>query len=99
MNRWKRIASSSVLLAALPLFSQRAKTSSAGDSAQPRKSAAADTVPPDAGERVFEQNCSRCHNAPQGFSPQISGTIVHHMRVRASLSQKDAQALLRFLNP
>ena len=51
------------------------------------------------GERVFEQNCSRCHTAPDGFSSRISGTIVRHMRVRASLSQHDEQELLRFLNP
>ena len=51
------------------------------------------------GERIFEQNCSRCHAAPDGFSPRISGTIVRHMRVRASLSQHDEQELLRFLNP
>jgi len=51
------------------------------------------------GERVFDENCSRCHNAPEGFSPRISGTIVRHMRVRANLSEKDEQALLRFLNP
>jgi cytochrome c5 len=53
----------------------------------------------DEGQRIFDQNCSRCHNAPEGFSPRISGTIVHHMRVRASLSQHDAQELLRFFNP
>lgn len=53
----------------------------------------------DEGQRVFEQNCSRCHWAPEGFSPSISGTIVHHMRVRASLSKHDQQELLRFLNP
>lgn len=51
------------------------------------------------GERVFRQNCSRCHNAPQGFPPQISGTVIRHMRVRASLSQEDEQSLLKFLNP
>jgi cytochrome c5 len=51
------------------------------------------------GELVFEQNCSRCHNAPRGFSPNISGTIARHMRVRAGLSEQDEQALLRFLNP
>ena len=51
------------------------------------------------GERIFQQNCSRCHNAPNGFSPRISGTIVRHMRVRASLSQHDEQELLRFFNP
>lgn len=51
------------------------------------------------GERVFTQNCSRCHNAPEGFSPRISGTIARHMRVRANLSREDEKALLRFLNP
>ncbi|HEY2857380.1 MAG TPA: hypothetical protein VGJ21_03130 [Terracidiphilus sp.] len=51
------------------------------------------------GEQVFQQNCSRCHNAPQGFPPQVSGTIVRHMRMRASLSAADEKALLEFMNP
>lgn len=54
---------------------------------------------PDRGQQVFDQNCARCHNAPQGFPPSISGTIVKHMRVRAGLSDEDYKALLRFLNP
>jgi cytochrome c5 len=54
---------------------------------------------PTEGERAFRQNCSRCHNAPESFSPQISGTIVRHMRVRANLSQEDERAILKFLNP
>jgi cytochrome c5 len=53
----------------------------------------------DEGQRIFEQNCSRCHAAPEGFSPRISGTIVRHMRVRASLSQHEEQELLQFFNP
>lgn len=57
------------------------------------------TMNPDRGQQVFNQNCSRCHNAPEGFSPSISGTIARHMRVRASLSAADYKALLRFLNP
>jgi cytochrome c5 len=57
------------------------------------------SVHPDEGQRVFEQNCSRCHNAPDGFSPRITGTVLRHMRVRASLSQHDEQELLRFMNP
>lgn len=51
------------------------------------------------GERVFKQNCFRCHAEPEGFSPSISGTIVRHMRVRASLSQREEEQLLQFLNP
>ena len=51
------------------------------------------------GERVFKQNCSRCHDAPQSFSPRISYAIVRHMRVRASLCAADEKALLQFMNP
>ena len=53
----------------------------------------------DEGQRLFETHCSRCHTAPEGFSPNISGTVVRHMRVRASLSQHDERELLRFFNP
>jgi len=51
------------------------------------------------GQQIFEQQCSRCHNAPEDFSPRISGTIIRHMRVRASLSQHEEAELMRFLNP
>ena len=51
------------------------------------------------GERAFHENCSRCHTAPQGFSPSISGTILRHMRVRANLSRQDERAILKYLNP
>lgn len=53
----------------------------------------------DRGQQVFNENCSRCHNAPEGFSPRISGTVAKHMRVRANLSDADYKALLKFLNP
>lgn len=51
------------------------------------------------GERIFVQNCARCHNPPEGFSPRISGTIAVHMRVRASMSEHDEQELMRYFNP
>lgn len=51
------------------------------------------------GEQKFQQNCSRCHNAPEQLSPRISGTVVMHMRVRASLSEADARAILHYLAP
>jgi len=53
----------------------------------------------DEGQRVFHQHCSRCHTAPDGFSPRISGTIVRHMRVRASLSRNEEEELLLYFNP
>lgn len=51
------------------------------------------------GDTVFRQNCARCHNAPESFSPRITTAVVRHMRVRANLSEEDARALLKFFNP
>jgi mono/diheme cytochrome c family protein len=62
-------------------------------------SQAAKTASPSRGAKVFEQNCSRCHNAPEGFSSSVSGTIAMHMRVRANLSDEDYKSLRQFLNP
>ncbi|HZZ39264.1 MAG TPA: hypothetical protein VFE06_09040 [Acidobacteriaceae bacterium] len=56
-------------------------------------------TPEEEGEHVFNQNCARCHNAPDGFPQRIAGTIVQHMRVRASLSRHDEEVLLHYLNP
>ncbi len=53
----------------------------------------------DIGERKFEANCSRCHSAPEQLSPSITGTVVRHMRVRASLSAQDEKDILRYLAP
>ncbi|MBS1806334.1 MAG: hypothetical protein JST28_23570 [Acidobacteria bacterium] len=54
---------------------------------------------PDRGQRVFQQNCARCHSAPESFAPSAAGAVARHMRVRANLSEADFRALLHFLNP
>ena len=54
---------------------------------------------PNPGQQVFVRNCSRCHNAPEGFSPSVSAAVAMHMRVRAGLSEADYKALCKFLNP
>jgi cytochrome c5 len=69
------------------------------DAKQKTTATNAATHQPSEGETIFKQNCARCHNPPDGFSPRISGTIVMHMRVRAALSAHDQQELLRFFNP
>ena len=53
----------------------------------------------DPGERKFQANCSRCHDAPEQLSPRITGTVLRHMRVRASLSAEDERDILRYLAP
>jgi mono/diheme cytochrome c family protein len=97
MNYAERIMVGCVVLAASAAIAQ---TKTKSQSAQPPTSSKADRAAiPDRGQQVFNQNCSRCHNAPEGFPPSVSGTIARHMRVRASLSEADYKALLRFLNP
>ncbi len=88
------------LMAAPQPGSQPQAVQQTGIKASPKqKGEAKNSVHQDEGQRVFEQNCSRCHTAPDGFSSRISGTVVRHMRVRAPLSEHDEQELLRFLNP
>jgi mono/diheme cytochrome c family protein len=86
-------------IVALPLLSQSngSTTKPASNTQSARKSTLAATEGD--GDQKFKQNCSRCHQAPEGFPPHISGTIVRHMRVRASLSEQDERDILRFLNP
>ena len=83
---------------AFPGLSQTGKPASSA-TAKPTSPASAGAPRVHDGQKVFEQNCGRCHNAPQGFPPSISGAVSRHMRVRANLSQADYEALLRFLNP
>jgi cytochrome c5 len=93
----RRITLGTLLVATMPLAAQNKDQSpQAHRQTQPKPVPA---VHSDRGQQVFEQNCSRCHNAPEGFSPGISGTIARHMRVRAGLSDADYKALLRFFNP
>jgi hypothetical protein len=49
------------------------------------------------GERRFRSNCGRCHAAPQKFSPRMIGTIVRHMRVRATITDEDMKLVLFYM--
>ncbi len=51
------------------------------------------------GEKRFHQHCGRCHVAPSSVSPRIAGTVLRHMRVRASLSKEDEQYILKYIAP
>jgi cytochrome c5 len=105
MKRNQLICRTAVLAAVclLAFAAQPSRTapapSLAGQVKPVRQSGTARPTGPEEGQRVFEKRCSNCHNAPQGFSPRISGTVVRHMRVRASLSQHEEEVLLRFFNP
>jgi cytochrome c5 len=97
MKHLSRIVLGSLVLTAALAFGQA--TSSPQQSRPHAKSKAVHAVDQDRGQQVFDQNCSRCHNAPEGFSPSISSTVAMHMRVRANLNEADYKALLRYFNP
>jgi cytochrome c5 len=50
------------------------------------------------GEKRFRANCERCHAEPQKFPPRMMTTIVRHMRVRAYITQEDAQLILNYMS-
>jgi cytochrome c5 len=67
-----------------------------------RKSAVSSNGPPPEireGERLFHTHCGRCHNPPEDLSPREARAVVRQMRVRATLSERDERALLKFLAP
>jgi mono/diheme cytochrome c family protein len=87
-----------LVLASLSAFAAQQNSAPATPPAKTAAAAKHAVGNPDAGQRIFEQHCSRCHTAPDGFSPRISGTVVRHMRVRASLSKYEEEQLLSFFN-
>lgn len=51
------------------------------------------------GEKRFEVNCGRCHNAPDNLSPREARAVVRQMRVRARLTAEDERLILQYLAP
>src|SRR5262245_49628174 len=46
---------------------------------------------------AYKQNCMRCHVATPTYRPGAEQTIVTHMRVRANLTEEEAEAILEYL--
>lgn len=51
------------------------------------------------GAQVWAANCVRCHSVPERLSPTEARAVLRQMRVRANLSARDEQLLLKFLAP
>ena len=49
------------------------------------------------GEKRFHANCGRCHAAPQKFPPRMMGTVLRHMRVRATITDEDQRLILLYM--
>lgn len=94
------IATAAITVLVPALRAQQAPEQQAGGSVPPARTQPAPKPRQQSdGERVFAENCSRCHAMPEGFSSRIAGTVERHMRIRASLSEQDVNALMRFFNP
>lgn len=78
-----------------------AKTGGSKDTPAPAASAATQSDQSNdarlEGEKRFRANCGRCHTAPPKFPPRMMGTIVRHMRVRATLTDQDMRLVLRYM--
>ena len=48
-------------------------------------------------DAAYKSNCARCHLAPRRFSERKTATIMRHMRVRANLTEEEAEGILKFL--
>ena len=49
------------------------------------------------GEKRFHANCGRCHATPQKFPPRMMGTVLRHMRVRATITGEDQRLILFYM--
>jgi cytochrome c5 len=49
------------------------------------------------GEKRFHAICGRCHAAPQKFPPRMMGTVLRHMRVRATITNEDQRLILLYM--
>lgn len=49
------------------------------------------------GEKRFHANCGRCHAAPQKFPPRMMGTVLRHMRVRATITDEDQRLIVFYM--
>ena len=100
MRKFRVLLAVALCAASLPMYSARREPSQEErSSARQNDAAQRPRSIGSAGEIKFKQNCSRCHEAPQGFSSRVSGTNLRHKRVRANLSEADEREILHFLNP
>ena len=97
--RWKALAALGTLALSSSLFagspSAKREPKEAESEAVVRASDAAGMRVE--GERCFHANCGRCHAAPQKFPPRMMGTVLRHMRVRATITEEDQRMILFYM--
>jgi mono/diheme cytochrome c family protein len=72
-------------------------TKGAGISAKSAQASADEEFTLAEGEKRFRQNCGRCHVAPDKYPPRVMATVLRHMRVRATITDRDARLILWYM--
>lgn len=49
-------------------------------------------------DQAYKSNCTRCHAEVPSMGTRRTKTIIQHMRVRANLTQDEAEAIWEYLN-
>lgn len=49
------------------------------------------------GELVYRANCTRCHETIHTFPKPMLATVTRHMHVRATLTDAETEAVLKYL--
>jgi cytochrome c5 len=97
--RWKAVVALGTLALTSSLFAGSPgakKEAKEAESAAVVRSSDADSMRVE-GEKRFHANCGRCHAAPQKFPPRIMGTVLRHMRVRATITEEDRRMILFYM--
>lgn len=85
-----------VFTLALSLFAGSADPNKDASAVPVVRAADADTMRIQ-GEQRFHANCGRCHAAPRKFPPRMMGTVLRHMRVRATITAEDQRLILFYM--
>jgi|SRR5215472_10488522 len=48
-------------------------------------------------DQMYKANCTRCHAELPTMDARRTATVVRHMRVRANLTEREAQAIFEYL--
>ena len=97
--RWKALTALGTLALTSSLFAgspSAKKEAKEAENAAVIHSSDADSMRVE-GEKRFHANCGRCHAAPQKFPPRMMGTVLRHMRVRATITEQDRRLILFYM--
>lgn len=94
--RWQALAAFGTLALTSSLFAGSPSAKKGAEASAVVRTSDADYMRVE-GEKRFHANCGRCHAAPQKFPPRMMGTVLRHMRVRATITEDDRRLILFYM--